>query len=253
MFQFDFSVFEACEDIDLLSFIVRQKHEAPAAIITLSLIAFDVLSQETDICRHEHRILPLANINYEWIVLRSFAQPALNSCARIGRQIGLYSLTEILVDDERLLLLAHQWHSSNCTSVENKRRIFEYNSSIGGERSSTTRQRLAGKICAICSRSLPEPHTAGERRCSACGVPHLVYMSFMLRDGWFCQFLERDLKTPLPRKITLKDPESVRALAERGGCVMNLEKRHAFDYAIGMGRGGVWLELTEEQYLKLKA
>ena len=77
-------------------------------------------------------------------------------------------------------------------------------------------------------------------------------MSFMLRQGWFCQFLEKDLKTPLPRKITLKDPENVRALAERGGCVMNLEKRQAFDYAIGMGRGGVWLELTDEQYIKLQ-
>jgi hypothetical protein len=68
----------------------------------------------------------------------------------------------------------------------------------------------------------------------------------------YCQFLEKDLKTPLPRKITLKDPESGRALAVRGGCVMNLEKKQAFDYAINMGRGGVWLELTEEQYQKLK-
>ena len=123
---------------------------------------------------------------------------------------------------------------------------------MGSERASTVRQRLAGKICAICSRGLPPPHVPGEHRCSACGGLHLVYMSFMLRQGWFCQFLEKDLKTPLPRKITLKDPENVRALAERGGCVMNLEKRQAFDYAIGMGRGGVWLELTDEQYIKLQ-
>jgi len=28
-------------------------------------------------------------------------------------------------------------------------------------------------------------------------------MHFMLREGWYCQFLEEDLKTPLPKKLTL--------------------------------------------------
>lgn len=27
-------------------------------------------------------------------------------------------------------------------------------------------------------------------------------MSFMQSNGWYCQFLEEDLKTPLPRKLT---------------------------------------------------
>jgi hypothetical protein len=30
---------------------------------------------------------------------------------------------------------------------------------------------------------------------------HRVYMSFQCRYGWHCQFLEQDLKTPLPRKL----------------------------------------------------
>jgi hypothetical protein len=78
-------------------------------------------------------------------------------------------------------------------------------------------------------------------------------MRFMLREGWYCQFLEKDLKTPLPRKVVLQDAKDVLQLAIRGGSRMDTEKRKAFDYAIGMGRGGVWLQLTEEQYLKLKA
>jgi hypothetical protein len=125
---------------------------------------------------------------------------------------------------------------------------------MGGERASTVRERLAGKSCAICGRGLPPPHIRGEHRCAACGSgTYLVYMSFMLRVGWYCQFLEKDLKTPLPRKVVLKDAEDVLQMAIRGGSRMDTEKRHAFDYAIGTGRGGVWLELTEEQYLKLKA
>jgi hypothetical protein len=77
-------------------------------------------------------------------------------------------------------------------------------------------------------------------------------MSFMLADGWYCQFLEEDLKTPLPRKLTLADPAKVVEMAERGGYSMHLEGRQALDRAIEVGRGGVWLELTEEQYAKLK-
>jgi type II secretory pathway predicted ATPase ExeA len=78
-------------------------------------------------------------------------------------------------------------------------------------------------------------------------------MSFMLRQGWFCQFLEQDLKTSLPRKVTLDDAQKLIEMAERGGCTLNLEARQAMNHAIEIGRGGVWLELTEEQYQKLRA
>ncbi len=42
------------------------------------------------------------------------------------------------------------------------------------------------------------------------------------------------------------------AFAERGGCVMNLEDRQAFEHGLEIGRGGIWLCLTEEQYAALK-
>ena len=31
-------------------------------------------------------------------------------------------------------------------------------------------------------------------------------MSYMLRNGWHCHFLEADLKTPLPRKPNFPSP-----------------------------------------------
>ena len=34
-----------------------------------------------------------------------------------------------------------------------------------------------------------------------------------LSHGWYCQFLEEDLKTPLPRKMTLKDPAKIFEIA----------------------------------------
>jgi hypothetical protein len=42
---------------------------------------------------------------------------------------------------------------------------------------------------------------------------HQVYMYFFKRGGWEVQFLEPDLKTPLPRKLTFTDPEKIRELA----------------------------------------
>ena len=37
-----------------------------------------------------------------------------------------------------------------------------------------------------------------------------------------------------------------------GGYRMNLEGRQAMQRAIDMGRGGIWLDLTEQQHRRLK-
>ncbi|HEY4047011.1 MAG TPA: hypothetical protein VGM27_09100 [Acidobacteriaceae bacterium] len=78
-------------------------------------------------------------------------------------------------------------------------------------------------------------------------------MSFMHRDGWYCQFLEVDLKTALPRKLNFASADKVRELAERVGAFKDLESRHSVNRGIETGRGGVWLDLSAEQYAKLKA
>jgi hypothetical protein len=77
-------------------------------------------------------------------------------------------------------------------------------------------------------------------------------MYFMLRESWYCQFLEEDLKTPLPRKLTFADVSKVRELAEKGGGFNVLEARHSFNQGVEVGRGGIYLQLTEEQYQRLK-
>ena len=64
-------------------------------------------------------------------------------------------------------------------------------------------------------------------------------MHFMLCEGWFCQFLEEDLKTPLPRKMSLEDPGKLFEIAERGGNKLTLENRQAIENAIAMGRGSI--------------
>jgi hypothetical protein len=77
-------------------------------------------------------------------------------------------------------------------------------------------------------------------------------MSYMQRNGWFCQFLEPDLKTAVRPELHFKSDQKIREIADRGGCNMNLEARQSLDHGIEIGRGGIWLELTEEQYRRLK-
>ena len=80
---------------------------------------------------------------------------------------------------------------------------------------------------------------------------HRVYMVFQDRHGWQCQFLEADLKTPLPRKLTFGSPDKIIELVERGGGFKDQESRLMLEQGIAMGRGGVFLNLTDEQYAAL--
>jgi hypothetical protein len=80
---------------------------------------------------------------------------------------------------------------------------------------------------------------------------HRVFMTFFLRSGWQVQFLEADLRTPLPRKLTFTDPDKIRELARRGEAWGDSESRQMLEHAIETGRGGVFLRLTPDQYARL--
>jgi hypothetical protein len=77
-------------------------------------------------------------------------------------------------------------------------------------------------------------------------------MYYMETRGWFCQFLEADLKTPVPRKFTFATSDKILQLVERAGGLKDLAARQAIEHGIEMGRGGVYLTLSPEQYAKLK-
>jgi hypothetical protein len=81
---------------------------------------------------------------------------------------------------------------------------------------------------------------------------HRVYLSFQLRDGWHCHFLESDLRTALPRKVNFTSPNKIIEMVQRGGGFTDQESRLMVDQGIAMGRGGVWLNLKQEQYQALK-
>jgi len=77
-------------------------------------------------------------------------------------------------------------------------------------------------------------------------------MFFMHNNGWSCQFLESDLKTSLRRKLTFASAAKIREMFDRFSEDQKLEARQALDYAISIGRGSIWLDLTPEQYEQLR-
>jgi hypothetical protein len=77
-------------------------------------------------------------------------------------------------------------------------------------------------------------------------------MYFQYRNGWQCQLLEQDLRISLPRKLRFASSDKVVELIKRGGGITDQESRLMLDQAIVTGRGGVFLNLTTEQYAKLK-
>jgi hypothetical protein len=76
-------------------------------------------------------------------------------------------------------------------------------------------------------------------------------MHFILRKDWFCPFLEEDLKTP-PKAIRFADGKQIWEMAKRGGLTLSISGRQELEGKIRKGTSGVWLELTPEQYAKLR-
>ena len=78
-----------------------------------------------------------------------------------------------------------------------------------------------------------------------------VYASFQCRGGWHVSFLESDLKTSLHKHLTFASEQKIVELAKRGNADLNLECRAAIQHGISAGRGGFYLNLSEEQYDRL--
>ena len=80
-----------------------------------------------------------------------------------------------------------------------------------------------------------------------------LLMSFMLAgEGWRISFLEADCRTSLKRKLVFSEPDKILEMARRGGADLTSAARCDLEHGISIGRGGVWLNLTAEQYRALK-
>jgi hypothetical protein len=111
--------------------------------------------------------------------------------------------------------------------------------------------RERGQICCSCKVPL-QPPPASERYCNRCVPGRRIYMHYQqMRAGWRVSFLEKDLKTALPRTFLFQDQQKVIEMAKRGGADFTLAGRQVIEQGLRNGRGGVWLNLCEEQWKRL--
>jgi hypothetical protein len=82
---------------------------------------------------------------------------------------------------------------------------------------------------------------------------HKVLMSFTYRKGWHICFFDCDrLRSQLPRLAFCNSDEAMVEFSRRTGAPKTLEDRNIFDMLIQRGSGEVILDLTDEQYDKLR-
>ncbi|HEX8796975.1 MAG TPA: hypothetical protein VF772_00105 [Terriglobales bacterium] len=60
------------------------------------------------------------------------------------------------------------------------------------------------------------------------------------------------MKTQLPRALNFADDQKTWEMAKRGGFTLNIAGRQELEAALRKGVGGIWLDVTREQYAKLR-
>jgi hypothetical protein len=125
-----------------------------------------------------------------------------------------------------------------------------YARSISNEPVVAARKMRAGRICRSCKSPLALPHTQGAKLCGSCASSHLVYMYFREFHGWHCGFTT-EARKKLPKDFTFRTAASVRELATRGRGLVDKWDHDGFELSLQIGRGGIWLRLTDDQYRAL--
>ncbi len=77
-----------------------------------------------------------------------------------------------------------------------------------------------------------------------------VYMRFEWLAGWRVTFADGD--KVLPRTLLFQSEEKLTEMAERGGAMKSLADRQGLEYAIQIGRGGLYLDLSYPQFATLQ-
>lgn len=129
-------------------------------------------------------------------------------------------------------------------------RALLYARSVSNEPHIAARQMRAGRICRSCKKPLPLPHSHGLKLCNFCRDRHLVFMYFRESYGWRCAF-RTEARKKLPREFTFRSAATVRELARRGNGLIDRWDRDGFEVALELGKGGIWLRLSNDQFRSL--
>lgn len=129
-------------------------------------------------------------------------------------------------------------------------RALFYARAISNEPLIAAQKVRAGKICRSCKTPLPLPHSNGLKLCEFCREKHLVFMYFRESCGWHCAF-RTEARKKLPKEFTFGSAATVREMARRGNGLVDSWDRDGFEVSLELGKGGIWLRLSHDQFRAL--
>jgi len=125
---------------------------------------------------------------------------------------------------------------------------------MSADQASTAHLRKSGRMCWSC-KTLIElgKWQGGERLCDRCARPQKVWLRFKYEHTyWYVEFLDPKHWNTVGRKRRFDHADTIRELVARTPTRLNMEAQQAFDFALQRGEGQIELELTGEQYIKLR-
>jgi hypothetical protein len=75
-------------------------------------------------------------------------------------------------------------------------------------------------------------------------------MTFHYSHGWHCRFFTKRWQI-FPKCLIFRDAASILETARRGNGLIDAAARECLEMAIELGRGGIMLMLTDEQFLAI--
>ena len=116
-------------------------------------------------------------------------------------------------------------------------------------------QTFVAAICKAYQTAFRFLYSFGTKRCESNRPIHRVLMYFSKLGGyWYCVFFDdQRLNVRLPRRVTFRDKSKIYQLATRGNAELgSADAREELDRAIKLGRGKIWLRLSDEQRATLE-
>lgn len=134
------------------------------------------------------------------------------------------------------------------------RLFFVYTSAMIVDPASMARLRESGRMCWSCRTLIALGRwQGGERLCDRCARPQKVWLRFKYEHTyWYVEFLEPKHWMTVGRKRRFESADPIRDMVARTSTRMDLAARQAFDIALQSGQGQIELELTGEQFIKLR-
>ena len=123
-----------------------------------------------------------------------------------------------------------------------------------GVRAVYERMRADGRMCTHCLRMLDSsPFRRGPQTCDECLNAKSVLMQFSYVDsGWVVDFTDPQTKKPIGRQLRLDKAETIRTLVNRSRTHLGAAPAVIVEKSLHDGRGELLLELTAEQFLRLR-